>query len=150
MKHPLLEQMRAARQRREDEVTAPYKAELTAAGSVIQSLRASLRRLESVFGNEVGKRLSYITAEEISMKVRELVFEQVAKTRGERKPVKVVIPPHLYMFMDQKSLESEILRQYVRETLPALHLDANPDPMRSVTVLDIRIPPLGMRHQVLN
>lgn len=143
---PLLQQMRAERQRREDAVTAPYREELDQFHALVTRLKASLRALEKVVGSEIGRHVMAEIAHGLSGELRRHIFEALAKTAPVEPVFTLRLPTDVLRFMDPKSMESEVLRRYVYETLPSMgvRVDTKPDDM--VTIMDIRIPELGYRR----
>lgn len=146
---PLLEQMRAERQRREDEITAPLREELMACAIAIRGLRSTLREIERMMGSEIAKYMVEEIAHQLSEQLRRLIFEAVAQKNGWAEPLIVAIPADVVRFIDQNSLERSILAQYAQEGLPALQLGVEPDRERKATYLDIRIPPVGYRRAIV-
>lgn len=57
-KFPLLEQLRADRERVEDEVRAPVYEELARAGQMISALRDAIRRLEAALRDPLIKEIN--------------------------------------------------------------------------------------------
>lgn len=147
-KHPLLEQMRAARQMREDEITEPYRAELVAAGRAIESLSRRLRAIEEFLGKKIAQHVSEQMSFEVASAVRAKVCEAAASAPSGAKDFTVTLPREVMSFFDPRSLENKILRQYQAETLPRLSLNVRE--IAECTTIDITIPPLGYRQMVIN
>jgi hypothetical protein len=147
-KFPLLEQMRAERLRREAEITASFRAELTACSDAVRRLRSTIRELERIVGSEIAQHVVREVAHSLSGELRRLVYEAVARTRGPTDPVAFTLPGDVLRFMDPKSLERSILDQYANEALPALSLGAEPSLEDAATILDIRIPAVGYRRSI--
>lgn len=149
-KFPLLEQLRAERQRQEEEISAPYRAELSEASRMILGLRASLRAIERVLGTEIGQHVVREISDSLSRELRRMVTEAAMKAQPTDPAVTLTLPVELVRFMDPKSLSREILERYVDRSLPALDLRVSqePDMAASVTTFDIQIPPLGFRSRL--
>jgi hypothetical protein len=146
-KFPLLEQLRAEHERHEAEITQPFQAELQQAATMISQLRATVRGMERALGTKIGQEMSAMIADQMSAKVRQMVMEAAAKaSRHPTEPITIHLSAETLRFMDPRSLESEILRRYARETVPALRFRVDVRPTDCVTVVDIRIPELGYRH----
>jgi hypothetical protein len=146
-KYPLLEQMRATRQRREDEVTAPYKSELSMAGRMIADLRKRLRDIEVFMGSEISGYVTEEIGRGMSSKLREIIVEAASKC-GATGKFTVTLPTSVIGFMDPRSLESEILARYKAEALPRLSLRIETMPTDRATIVDIRVPDMGYRRVV--
>lgn len=148
-KYPLLEQLRADRQRREDEITAPYREQIDGLAQLVRRLRDTLEQLQRALGSEIGKHMAAEIGHRISGNVQRAIFEAAAKARGPSDPVTFTLSLDDIRFSDPRSLESKILQRYQAETLPALSLrvDAMVNANDRVTVWDIRIPELGYRFQ---
>lgn len=150
-KFPLLEQMRAQRQRRDDEVTAPYRATISGLQSVNSALRATIRKIETAMGTEIGKHILDYVGEQISIKLMRIVHEAVSKAhRTSAAAVKITLPADIFRFSDPHSVQSDILRRYAQESAPRLSLRIDEDTPDQVTVVDIRLPELGYRHAMYN
>lgn len=149
-KFPLLDQLRAERQRHEDEITEPFLAELDTAALMISQLRGAIREMERVLGTEMGQRMAAQIADQMSAKLHQLVMEASAKAaRSPIEPITLTLDAETLRFMDPRSLESEIIRRYSRDTMPALRLRVDDRAMSDcVTVVDIRIPEFGYRHVI--
>lgn len=148
-KFPRLEMMRAQRQRREDELTAPYQAELRSAASMISQLRQTLRAMEEFMGKEIAKRVLEMISDRISEALRREIYKAVSEATGPAKPVKMTFPADVLRFMDPSSMERQVLRQYTERNLPNLSVNLSADIVdQYVTTVDIRIPPLGVRQVV--
>lgn len=143
-KTPLLDQMRADRQRREDEIADPLRAEIEVAGRMVESLQRRLRDIERALGNKLAEHMTEQIAYDMSSKLRQLVYEAAVKASGAS-PYLTINVPREVMFMNPSSMESEVLRRYWAEAMPRLSLRIDENPMKSVTVMDIRIPTLGVR-----
>lgn len=151
-KFPLLEQMRAARQQREDEITAPVRQELNRAVADIQRLGQRLADIERALGNGVAKAIESRMASELARRLMELVYQAAAKAEGPFEPVTVTFPPEIARFALPSTIEMEICRRYRNDSLPSLrlNLDEPAGMAASATVMDIYIPALGFRHVVEN
>lgn len=148
-KFPLLEQMRAERQRREDEVTAPYKAEILTGARVVASLQRRLREVEKALGSEIAKHITAELAHDLGAKLRQLIAETLAKAGRAVAGVTITLPRDV-VFLDPRSFESEIMRRYTAETLPRLSLCVDDGPIAGrMTVLDISLPELRYRRDVV-
>jgi hypothetical protein len=148
-KFPRLEMMRAQRQRREDELTAPYQAELRTASSMISQLRQTLRAMEEFMGKEIAKHVLEMISDRISEALRREIYKAVSEATGPSKPVKMTFPADVLRFMDPSSMERQVLRQYAERNLPNLSVNLSADITdQYVTTVDIRIPPLGVRQVV--
>lgn len=146
-KYPLLDQLRAERERNEAEITAPFRSEIERAVGMISQLRATVRAMERVLGTEIGKQMAAYIADQVSRKVWQLVMEASAKAaQRPTEPVTLTLSAETLRFMDPRSLESEILARYSSETVPSLRLGVEERVSDCVTVIDIRIPELGYRH----
>lgn len=148
----LLEQMRAARQRREDEITAPYQDELDSVYFQIGSLARRLRDIEATLGTKMGEEMIARASYEMSGAVRRAVVEAATKAGRAAKAFTVRLPADIMAFFDSRSVENEILSRYRAEALPRLSLRVedgmSPASEQSVTVVDIRVPSLGYRQAV--
>lgn len=150
-KFPRLEMMRAQRQRREDELTAPYQAELRTAAGTIERLRRTVRAMEEFMGKAIAKHVLEMISDRVSEALRREIFKAVAEATGPAKPLKLTLPADVMRFMDPQSMERHVLRQYTERNLPNLSVDLMADVADSyVTTVDIRIPPLGVRQVVTN
>lgn len=150
-KFPRLETMRAQRQRREDELTAPYRAELRQAAEMVSRLRQTIRTMEEFLGREIAKHVTEQIAHNISHKLMELIYKAVTAAKRERpEPVQIMLEPDLLRFMDPRSIEQSILRQYTSRSLPSLRLRLDQAPDQYATIIDIRVPELGCRQAVVN
>lgn len=146
-KFPLLEQLRAERQRQEDEITAPLREVIDRLHSRVESLAKSLRTLEKIVGSEIGKYAVQEIGNQIGAELRRHILEAMpAAHRSGASAFTLTLPTDILRFMDPKSVESEILRRYTAETAPRLSLRADVRPTDRVTVIDIRIPELGYRR----
>ena len=156
-KFPLLDQLRAEcqrredaiRQRHEDAITAPFRQELDRAASMISRLRMTVREMERMLGTQLGQQMAATIADQMSAKLHQLVMEASAKAGSDpTEPILLTLDPQTLRFMDPRSLENEILRRYSHETMPRLRLrvDDRVSPSECMTVVDIRIPELGYRH----
>ncbi len=150
-KFPRLEQMRAARQRREDEVTAPYKTELRQAAGMISSLRQKVRAIEDFLGRDIAKHVIEEMAHGLQRRLMEAVYKATAKARkGPNEPVLLMLESDLLRFMDPRSIEQRVLREYTDRQLPALSLRLDQAPTEYATIIDIRVPEMGFRQMVAN
>jgi hypothetical protein len=151
-KFPLLEQMRAQRQRREDELTAPLKAELNSAAAAIASLRRTVRTMEDFMGREISKHLMEQIGREISGTLRREIFKAVSQVTRPFEPITITLSPDTVRFMDPDSLERRVLDEYRRASMPNLSVrfDQDMSEVSSFTVVDIRLPSLGYRQTVAN
>lgn len=146
-KFPRLEMMRAQRLRREAEATAPYRAELDAAGRTISGLRATIRKIEATMGTEIGKHILDYVGEQISSKLMQIVHEAVSKAhRASAAAVQITLPADIFRFSDPRSIQSDILLRYAQESAPRLSLRIDDDPMQMVSIVDIRVPELACRQ----
>jgi hypothetical protein len=150
-KFPRLEMMRAQRQRREDEITEPYKAEIRTAADMIARLRQTVRKMEEFFGRDIAKHVTEQIAYNISQKLREMIYKAATSAKHESpEPVRIMLPPDMLRFMDMGSIEQTILRQYTEQNLPKLSLRLDHAPDQYATIIDIRVPELGCRQAVVN
>lgn len=151
-KFPRLEMMRAQRERREAELTGPYKAEIQQAASMISSLRQKVRTMEEFLGKEIAKFVIEKMAYGLRDRLMETVYKAVAKTRGEPdKPIRLMLEPDLMRFMDPNSIEQRVLREYTSRQLPRLTFRLDQDIRDSyATTVDIRVPEMGYRQVVTN
>lgn len=147
-KFPLLDEMRAARVRREAPVIAPYQAEIVWAAEMVSSLRRRLRAVEEAIGRDIGSHMLEAIGHDIAGKLTRLVYEASARATGPHDPVTITLPPNVIRFADPKSVESEVVRRYQRDTLPRLSVRIDETPMDHVTLIDIRVPELGVRHAI--
>lgn len=146
---PLLEQLRAERQRQEDEITAPLREVIDGLSARVTALAESLRALERIVGTEIGKHAIDQIGHEIGAALRRHIFEAVQGAHQSGAAVFTLsLPADVLRFMDPKSLERQILDRYAAETAPRLSLRADRHPRDCVTVLDILIPQLGYRTAI--
>lgn len=150
-KFPRLEMMRAQRQRREDEITEPYRAEILRAGGVINSLVRKIRAIEEFLGRDIAKHVIERMAYGLRDRLMDAVYKATAKARkGPHEPILLVLEPDLLRFMDPNSIEQRVLREYTSRQLPNLSLRLDQNPMEYATVVDIRVPEMGYRQTVTN
>jgi hypothetical protein len=149
-KFPLLESLRAERERNEAEITAPVRRERDEWAARFQQKADALRALERLVGTEIAKHVIEHVGHEIATTARRAVYEAVAKARPKHpdSPVTFTLPADVLRFMDPRSMERQILDQYVSEQIPAASLRADYDPKDCFTVLDIRVPQLGVRWAI--
>ena len=148
---PLLEQLRAERERAEDQITAPYKAEIVSAAGMIQSLRRRLSEIEKMMGSRLAGEIESRMADELTQSLMRIVTEAAAKASGPFSPVTVTFPAEVARFILPSTIEAEIVKRYRQDTMPRLRLSV--DEMSSdecATVIDIRLPALGFRQVVRN
>lgn len=146
-KFPLLEQLRAERQRQEDEIAEPLRYVIDRLDRRVSELAASLRTLERIVGSEIGKYAVEQIGHEIGNELRRIILDAIPRAfHSESRSWSVTLPTDMLRFMDPKSLETEILKRYAYENMPKLSLRADVRPQDRVTVLDIRIPELGYRR----
>jgi hypothetical protein len=149
MKFPLLEQLRADRQRAEAEITAPLREVVDVLQSQVMSLRETVRSLERIMGNDIAKHVSAEVAHSLSAEIRRVIIDAlVAAGNPMGKPITLTLSPDTIRFMDPDSLERQILDRYIGQHIPTLRLSATTNPKDCVTVLDVRIPELGSRHAI--
>lgn len=146
---PLLEQLRAERERLEAEASAPVRARLSECQDRAARLAASLRTLERMIGSEIGKHV----VERIGHEVGRVLRIEIVKALGSINASKpglftLTLPTDALRFMDPQSIEREVLARFAEETAPQMSMcvDETTPVNASVTVLDIRIPELGYRH----
>jgi hypothetical protein len=146
-KFPLLESLRAERERNEAEITAPVRRERDEWASRYQRKADALRALERLIGTEIARHVVEQIAHDLSEVVRRTVYEAVAKARPNRRSeiVTLHLPAATLSFMDPRSLERQILDQYVSESIPAAMVSADVELRQMITVLDVRVPQLGIR-----
>lgn len=150
-KFPRLEMMRAQRQRREAELTDPYKAELRQAAGMISSLRQRLRTIEEFLGRDIAKHVVERMAYGLRDRLMEAIYKAAAKSRkAPDKPIRLVLEPDLMRFMDPNSIEQRVLREYTSRQLPNLSLRLDRAPTEYATIVDIRVPEMGFRQMVTN
>jgi hypothetical protein len=114
---------------------------------MIARLRESLRAIERVVGSEIGKHVIEQITHDVGLALRRIIWEAIAKAGAKRRgPVSIVIDPESMMFMDPKALETEVLHRYAADALPRLRLSTSVAPDDCVTILDVRVPELGVRH----
>lgn len=142
---PLLEQMRAARERREVEASAPVREQLSACQIRAAELRQALDGLERFIASEVSKYVIERSADDLWREVRKVIWEAVAKSHPG-KPVVMTFDPETLRFTNPQAIESEVLRRYSAQAIPSLRVRAGAQIEDSVTVVDFRIPAIGVRH----
>lgn len=145
-KFSLLEQLRAERERHEAEITAPLRDAMDHLRQRVHSLESRLRAVEKALGSEIASLVVERISAGVAVELRQKIMEAAAKAAGSREPVTLTIDQDILRFMDPRSLEREILDRYASRALPTLRLDAEFDPAKAVTVVDIHIPALGYRH----
>jgi hypothetical protein len=148
-KFPLLEQMRADRNRREAEINAPLFQTIRSANSLISHLRNEMTEMQRALGTDIGKELAARIADGISMKVRQLVSIAAMKIRTPGESIVVELPVSLVRFLEPNSLEREILAQYCAQALPRLNLGVDNAPIeKKIRRYIIEIPPLNFPYHV--
>jgi hypothetical protein len=149
-KFPLLESLRAERERNEAEITAPVRRERDEWASRYQRKAEALRALERLVGSEIAKHVFEQIGHELAGSVRRVVYDAIAKARPVRpdSPVTFTLPADVISFMDKHSLERQILDQYVTESIPSAMVSADVELKNAITVLDIRVPQLGVRRAI--
>lgn len=147
---PLLEQLRAQYQTQEDELTAPYKHEIERGAAMIASLGRRLMAIEAAVGTEAVKMMLESMAHQMTGKLMELAYKAAAKARAPGDFITLTVPLEVVCFADHTTVEAEIVRQYQREALPKLSLsiDEISQETASMTVIDIRVPPLAYRQMI--
>lgn len=149
MKFPLLDQLRAERERAEAEITLPYRQELDGMARLVSGLREALRSLEKIVGTEIGKHVTAEIACCLAAELRRQIMEALVAAGNPRaEPVTVTFSAETLRFMDPNSLEREVLGRYVSQSIPSLRLSARMKPDEMVTVMDVRIPELGFRQMI--
>lgn len=143
-KFPLLEQMRAQRQRREDEVAAPIRGELDQARSRCNQLQRSLDAIQEFMGKEIAKHVLAEVSNELQSAIRDKVYEAVRLVRHPDEPVTITIAARDLCFSDPDAIESRVLREYAARTLPMLSARVDQDVRFGVTKLNIRVPDLAI------
>lgn len=148
-KFPLLEQMRAERDRREDIIAKPLKDEIMRGAAMVRDLRKALRAVEEMLGSEIAAYAKEEIAHMLSRELRQKIMKALAGAGQQPgSPVTMTLPIDTLRFMDPKSIEREVLNRYI-DGLPRLNLRADVRPTDRVTIMDIRIPELGYRRALV-
>lgn len=146
---PLLEAMRAERNRREAEIIAPYRAELSRCGRQIATLEIKIAGIEKMVGSEMGKRALDEIAHDVASRVQEVIMTAIVKTgRARDDGVTIALTANDLRYLDPRSLERTVLDEYTKKSLPYLRLSTERMSEEVATVIDIRIPELGARRVV--
>lgn len=150
---PLLEGLRAERERLEDEINAPLHEALRQCSAHVSQLRSALRNLEEIVGSKIGQHVIDDMGHALSGEIRrQIEAAMVAAGDAPKDAVTFKMSAAALRFMDPGSVERELLNRYVNQSLPRLSLRADRGTGlhadASVTVMDIRIPELGMRRYI--
>lgn len=124
---PLLAQLRADRERAEDEISAPHKETARQAWAISKGVGERLRALERALGTDVAKHLAAEFAHDLASMLRRAVFEAMA---GAGLPagglVSVVVESDRLRFGSPGTWEAEVLDKYRQQALPACSLSTAP------------------------
>lgn len=149
-KFPLLEQMRWARDERERAVREPLEHTIDFISRRMRAVEDRLRSLEKLVGSEVGKMAVEVIGHNLANEMRRIVVEALMKSGHKQEEITLTFPSDMIRFMDPKSIERQVLDEYMHRNVPRLRLNAFKQMQESVTVLDIRIPELGFRKAIMN
>lgn len=153
-RYPLLEQLRADRERQEAEIAAPHihAAEIWQRSAM--HARDALAALERTIGDEIGQHLVREMSAEIARHARQNLFEAMAKARGlPSETVTVRVSLDALRFGDTREVEYRVLEAYKDHCSRNLRAAVSSAPMSSMAmvqtqVLDVRVPAMGCRHVV--
>lgn len=148
---PLLEQMRADRVRREAEINAPLVRQLDQCAATLSNVRQALAKMEMFISSKVSTSVIASIGHQLSEAIRPLIFEALSKVRHSDDIVPLTIPVDLAALMNPQSIEKCVLDRYLSEAIPNMRvsIDALVSD-QTVTVLDIAVPTLRCRHQLVN
>lgn len=151
--YPLLQAMRAKRERIEAEIAAPYRAETIRANMLAVQEREARAGLERIMRSEM---LPHILRE-IGHKLGEGVHREIMKAIGKQKgfsgTTTLELPTDMLLAADPKSVVARVVDWWKSETAPRMSLRAFKGDMEMkshVTTLDIRLPEMGYREQVMD
>ena len=154
MKYPLLEAMRAQRQREEDEIAAPHRADAARSRRAAYEEREARLGLERIMGSKVApflvRELGATMGRELERRIVDAAIEATAgkKTSPE---TTIVVPTSMLMYADPKTLVARVVDWWKRENAPRMEFRAFKGEMEiksSVTTVEVRIPEMRYRHQV--
>lgn len=147
-KFPHLDQLRADRQRTEDEIAHPYRHQLDGMLAVVRIQGEKIRGIETLFGTDIGDYMLRIIADQTSTKIQQLITQAASKVpHGPNDPITFTMDTGLLNWANPASLENAILRQYAREALPKLTISPMTVTEARINRYIVRIPELNYEHQ---
>jgi hypothetical protein len=143
--------MRAKYRSEEAEIAAPHKAEASRALALAREERDAREKLERLLQN---KMLPHIL-EKIGHKLGDGVHREIMNAVSSQKSftgiTKLELPTSMLVSADPGSVVGRIVDTWRTKTAPRMSIRAGVSPLdRSITVLDIRLPEMGYREQVLD
>lgn len=149
--YPLLQAMRARRDRIESEIAAPYRDETVRANVRAVQERETRVALERMMRNEILPHVLREIGRKLGAHVHDEIMRAIAKQQSLSGTTTLKLPTSMLLAADQTSVVARVVDWWKTETAPRMSLRAFKGEMEmksGVTVLDIRLPEMGYRHHV--
>lgn len=150
-KFPLLEQLRADRERTEAEISAPWREHADSAWRKAQSATDALRIFERAFASDVAKHLAEEFAHDLASMLRREVGHAMARNGMQFGGlISVVVEADKLSFASPNTWEKVILDQFRSDALPAGRLSVDDAPIGPGGKVDITLRRVTLSIPVLN
>lgn len=151
---PLLEALRADRERAEAEASAPWRERARAMSDLAAARGRIINDLETAIREHAGKEMTKEMARMLARSLTTTVMPIIAKAIGGSKPEQfLTIPTDELRFMCPGNIEHMLLNTYMDHAQRALSVNTyssfrGPAAAEACTIMRFTIPSLDVRHMV--
>lgn len=150
-RYPLLDAMRARRQREEGDIAAPHKKRAEISAQVAREERAAREGLERIMQSKVAPRVLDEIGRTMGRELERAIMEAAVKALKVAPETTITVPTGMLMYADPKSMVSRVVDWWKMENAPKMKFRAFKGEMefrQHVTTVEVSIPEMRYRQMV--